>query len=155
MFAVALTDQDWFEFLRSHKYSEDVNFWTPTPWSVRKLKPGDEWHFLLKSPIRKIGGYGVFQEYRDLSIQDAWQAYGIGNGALTASEILTRCRMYSEKHSINPVTGFHSIIGGVILSDLEFYENDEYVDLSRIGLEFPKQIVKFKYFDGIFPNLRY
>ena len=62
MFAVSVTDQDWLEFLRDREYSGQVNFWTPTPWSVRRLNAGDEWHFLLKSPIRKLSGYGVFQE---------------------------------------------------------------------------------------------
>lgn len=152
MFAVGLTDQDWFEFLRDHEYSGDVNFWTPTPWSIRRLQPGDEWHFLLKSPLRKLGGYGVFQEYRELSILEAWQTYGMGNGVATVGELVSRSRMYSERNSNNPVTGVNSIIGSVILSDLEFYEDDEFIDLNRIGLDFKRQIVKFKYFDGIFPG---
>ena len=151
MFAVANTDQDWFEFLRSHKYSQDVNFWTPTPWSVRRLQPGDTWHFLLKSPIRALGGYGVFKEYRRLSIQDAWQTYDIANGVSSVSELLSRCREYSKRHSGYPVTDVHSLIGCVILSDPEFYEDDGYLELGRMGIEFDRHIVKFKYFDGIFP----
>lgn len=152
MFAAAVTDRDWFEFLRDREYSGDVNFWTPTPWSVRRLQPGDEWHFLLKSPLRKLGGYGVFQEYRDLSIQDAWQTYGIGNGVSTAAELVSLCRMYSERNSIRPVTNVYSTIGCVVLSDVEFYEDDEYLDLNSMGLEFAQQIVKFKYFDEAFPR---
>jgi putative restriction endonuclease len=132
MFAVGLTDQDWFEFLREHEYSEGVNFWTPTPWSIRRLQPGDEWHFLLKSPLRKLGGYGVFQEYRELSIQDAWQTYGIGNGVSTMAELVSRSKMYSEKNSNHPVTGVNSIIGSVILSDVEFYDEDEYIEVAPV-----------------------
>ena len=64
MFAVSVTDQDWFEFLRDREYSGQVNFWTPTPWSVRRLNAGDEWHFLLKSPIRKLSGYGSSRSIR-------------------------------------------------------------------------------------------
>lgn len=119
---------------------------------MRRLQPGDEWHFLLKSPLRKLGGYGVFQEYRDLSIQDAWQTYDVGNGVSPEAEFVSRCRMYSERNSIHPVTNGQSIIGCVVLSDLEFHEDDEYLDLSSIGLEFARQIVKFKYFDEAFPR---
>jgi putative restriction endonuclease len=36
----------------------------------------------------------------------------------------------------------------VILSNVEFYDDDEYLDPDRIGLDFKRQIVKFKYFDG-------
>ena len=101
MFAVSVTDQDWFEFLRDREYSGQVNFWTPTPWSVRRLNAGDEWHFLLKSPIRKLSGYGVFQEYQEFSIREAWRLYGTGNGVSTESELVSLTRQCSEKiHSI-------------------------------------------------------
>ena len=37
-----------------------VNFWTPTPWGVKGLRKGDRLYFMLKAPVRKIGGYGIF-----------------------------------------------------------------------------------------------
>ena len=148
MFAVSVTDQDWFEFLRDREYSGQVNFWTPTPWSVKRLNAGDEWHFLLKSPVRKLSGYGVFQEYREFSIQEAWRLYGTGNGVSTESALVSLTRQYSEKNSLHPVTDVHSVIGGVILSNVEFYDDDEYLDPAQMGLDFKRQIVKFKYFDG-------
>jgi putative restriction endonuclease len=43
-----------------------VNFWTPTPWNVRRLKPGDLLYFLLKAPIRKIAGFGHFVSYQNM-----------------------------------------------------------------------------------------
>ena len=53
-----------------------------------------------------------------------------------------------RKNSLYPVTDVHSVIGGVILSNVEFYDDDEYLDPDRIGLDFKRQIVKFKYSDG-------
>jgi len=60
MFAVAPTDLDWFQQLRTEGVNGNViNFWTPTPWNISKFKKGERLYFMLKSPIRKIGGYGV------------------------------------------------------------------------------------------------
>jgi len=39
MIAVAPTDKDWFESLREIQPSGHVNFWTPTPWNLTRLKP--------------------------------------------------------------------------------------------------------------------
>lgn len=76
MFAVGLTDQDWFEYMRDMSLSGTVNFWTPTPWNVRKLSQGDKWFFLLKAPIRKLGGYGYFLEYGDMTIREGGESLG-------------------------------------------------------------------------------
>jgi putative restriction endonuclease len=46
--ANAPTHQSWFNQLRSRPHGKIVNFWTPTPWNVRRLKPGDLLYFLLK-----------------------------------------------------------------------------------------------------------
>lgn len=80
MFAIAPTDLDWFERMRSGPVGRVVNFWTPTPWGVRGLHTGDRLYFMLKAPIRKIGGYGTFTRYVDMSASTAWQTYGLGNG---------------------------------------------------------------------------
>ena len=46
--AIALTDQDWFEFLRKEEFGEVINFWTPTPWRIRQLTNGNRFCFFLK-----------------------------------------------------------------------------------------------------------
>ena len=60
MFAIAPTDLDWFERIRTGPIGKTVNFWTPTPWEVKGFREGDRLYFMLKSPVRKIGGYGSF-----------------------------------------------------------------------------------------------
>ena len=49
MFAISPTDINWFRQLKDHISSENeaVNFWTPTPWNIRKLKRGDKFFFML------------------------------------------------------------------------------------------------------------
>jgi hypothetical protein len=72
MFALAPTDIDWFLNIRSVPGGPKANFLTPTPWSIKGWKPGDRLYFLLKSPIRKIGGWGVFCRYNDMTIEQTW-----------------------------------------------------------------------------------
>lgn len=50
MFAIAPTDLEWFERLRTGPIPALVNFWTPTPWNVRRLTANDRFYFLLKHP---------------------------------------------------------------------------------------------------------
>ena len=72
MFAISPTDRDWFHFLRATGYNSEINFWTPTPWNISRLSKGDRLYFMLKAPIRKIGGYGHFFEYKNVTVNEAW-----------------------------------------------------------------------------------
>jgi hypothetical protein len=72
MFALAPTDIDWLLNIHSAPRGPKANFWTPTPWSIKGLKPGHRLYFLLKSPIRKIGAWGVFCRYNDMTIEQTW-----------------------------------------------------------------------------------
>ena len=67
-----------------------ANFWTPTPWSVKGLKPRDKLYFLLKSPIRKIGGWGSFSRYVDMTAEQAWTEYGLGNGVVSRDQLVVQ-----------------------------------------------------------------
>jgi PRC-barrel domain len=72
MFALAPTDIDWFLNMHGVPGGPKANFWTPNPWSIRGLKPEDLLYFLRKSPIRKIGGWGAFSRYIDMTIERGW-----------------------------------------------------------------------------------
>ena len=56
---VAVTDRDWFEFLRARSFDE-VNFWQP---SARRpfgaITPGELFLFKLRYPEHKIVGGGM------------------------------------------------------------------------------------------------
>ena len=43
---------------------------------------------MLKSPIRRIGGYGLFQRYENMPVSRAWHEFGYGNGVGTTAEAL-------------------------------------------------------------------
>jgi PRC-barrel domain len=72
MFALAPTDIDWFLNIHSVPGGPKANFRTPAPWSIKGLKPGVRLYFLLKSPMRKIGGWGAFCRYNDMTTEQTW-----------------------------------------------------------------------------------
>lgn len=44
MFAIAPTDKNWYEFFLNNEIPSAVNFWTPTPWNIKKLTEGDKFY---------------------------------------------------------------------------------------------------------------
>ncbi len=147
MIAIAPTDLDWFSRLRSAPTPAQVNFWTPTPWNVRGLSPGDRFYFLLKAPIRKIGGFGVFKGYENLTPQQAWDRFGDGNGVQDMTELAGRIGKYIAKRSEAGRDDANHQIGCIILTECQFFEDEAFIDLADVGVDFPKEVVKLKYFD--------
>ena len=147
MFAVAPTDLDWFQQLRSEGVKgEVINFWTPTPWNISRLQVNDKLYFMLKSPIRKIGGYGTFVGYKNMKASDAWRAYGRDNGVENLSELISRTDGYKSKNTKKELT-IDPEIGCILLKDLEFYDDNNFKTDEEDGISFPKQVVKLKYFN--------
>ena len=155
MFAIANTDLDWFGQLRNDGYEQTpVNFWTPTPWNIKELQQGNRLYFMLKSPIRKIGGYGKFREYKNMSTTEAWNKYGKNNGVESLDELEKRTKFYSSKRSINNLV---NEIGCILLEDINLFDDNEFTSPeSLLGVGFSKQIVKIKYYEeyarGSFPR---
>ena len=146
MFAVAPTDLDWFQQLRTDGVKGDViNFWTPTPWNISRLQVNDKLYFMLKSPIRKIGGFGKFVEYKNMRASEAWRKYGRDNGVENLSQLISRTDKYKAKHTKKNLIP-DPVIGCILLKDPEFYDNDNLKTDKSEGIDFPKQVVKIKYF---------
>ena len=58
---VAVTDRDWYRFLRDRPDLDAVNFWQPGgSRQFRSLKPGEPFLFKLHYPENKIVGGGMF-----------------------------------------------------------------------------------------------
>ena len=147
MFAVAPTDLDWFQQLRTDGVNGDViNFWTPTPWNISRLKKGNRLYFMLKSPIRKIGGFGKFVQYKNMKASEAWKKYGRDNGVENLGQLISRTDKYKSKHTKNPLKADPEI-GCILLKDPEFYDNEYFQSDKDLGIVFAKQIVKIKYFE--------
>jgi putative restriction endonuclease len=106
---------------------------------------------MLKHPVRLIGGYGIFREYETLPASEAWTRYGRGNGVSSASELNERVEAYASKRSANFTAGPDPKIGCLILSDPVFLDEAVYLHPTDYGVEFPRQVVKFKTFNGPAP----
>ena len=80
---LGVTDQDWFDFLRSQQEIDEVNFWQPSPSSdFRALEQGDLFLFKLHRSVRTgnrdvIAGGGVFVSFSVLPISLAWEAFDV------------------------------------------------------------------------------
>ena len=82
---VAVTDRDWFEFLRARPFDE-VNFWQP---SARRpfgaINPGDLFLFKLRYPEHKIVGGGMLAWSGTFPYPYVWELFGEKNGAAPRS----------------------------------------------------------------------
>lgn len=146
MIALSPTDLDWFTQLRDDPSYAQINFWTPTPWNIRQLKPGDRFYFLLKAPIRKIGGYGEFAVYENLTASQAWERFGTANGVRSLMELVTRTTGYARRHSNQFELHEDPTIGCILLSNPVFLDDGAFLSPEEAGLSFPPEVVKLKYF---------
>ena len=121
-----VTDQDWFDFLRSQGDIDEVNFWQPSPNAeFRALRKGDMFLFKLHRSKERthnqdlLAGGGVFVSYSTLPISFAWEAFEYGNGADSYSEMRKRLLRYRRIPDI-PHEDFQ--VGCIILSQPFFLD---------------------------------
>ena len=156
MFAIAPTDLKWYQFLNSlDEAPNEVNFWTPTPWNVRRMSEGDKLLFLLKAPHRKICGLGSFKYYENLSLNEAWTRFDIGNGVGSLDELRNHANNYVRKRTMMDLTNTDNDreIGCIILTDVKFFDQNDFISVEELNVSFPNQVVKLKYFDMDLPDI--
>lgn len=157
MFAISPTDKNWFDYLKENELNSYVNFWTPTPWNITGLKIGDRLYFMLKSPIRKVGGFGEFVEYKNITAETAWNEFGYRNGRESKANFLSSIQQYIDKHSSKyggqKLDALNYKIGCIVLRNCEFWDEDEYRFPENFGLSFPPQVVTIKYYKEYDPFL--
>ena len=122
--AVAVTDKDWFDHLRTRPRLTEVNFWAPGPASFRALQPGELFLFKLHSPLNFIVGGGVFAYANAMPCSLAWEAFREANGAATFAEMRRRIVKYRR---VDPNDRSDFIIGCRILTQPFFFEEDAWL----------------------------
>lgn len=137
MFAIAVTDVDWFKYQRSHGFIDYVNFWTPSQNRPQKLSQGDYFVFKLRGPGDLIGGYGTFVEYKFQTLDATWQEFGQRNGADNKSEFMDTLTQFDSNDKVN--------CGCVVLKDIVYF--DEPKDRIRSG--FTKKPAQLYAYDNI------
>jgi putative restriction endonuclease len=147
MFAIAITDLDWFRHVRIGPTGRIVNFWTPTPWRLKKLRAGDRFYFMLRSPISKIGGYGTFVRCSEATVKEAWEQYGRDNGVDSEKGLAAKIAPLAKKRSKRYRPSWK--IGCILLADPITFDEERYIIPEQYGHLFSKDTVRFKYFDGV------
>lgn len=157
MIAIGLTDHRMFVFWRDlHSALPEVNFWTPTPWRMRALSEGDHFYLLLKSPIRKIGGYGKFVRYEELRCSEAWVKYGPGNGVSDQLTLRNRAMGYVGRRTARDTSIPDPVIGCIILRDLVVLQEEQFFAPESRGAPVGLKVVKYKTFpeiDSLLPSI--
>jgi putative restriction endonuclease len=93
---IAVTDDDWFETLRSVSSLSEVNFWAPSGTGFKALQPGEMFLFKLHAPRNFIAGGGIFAYANTLPCSLAWEAFGNANGAHSLREMRARIAKYRK-----------------------------------------------------------
>ena len=113
------TDPGWWAFLQPRPDLREVNFWRPGGRRFAALTPGEPFFFRLKSPINRIGGFGLFARDASLPVWRAWEVFGQANGTRDEAELLDRLARLARR----PV-GLSDSIGCVAVTDCVFFEPD-------------------------------
>ncbi len=74
------TDRRWFDFLRQQPPGGSVNFWKPRTKNFTSLPPDEPLLFLLNKPDKVIAGVGYFAGKMNVTLESAWQIFGLRNG---------------------------------------------------------------------------
>jgi len=135
---VAVTDDDWFEMLRTRPDLAEVNFWAPSATNFRALQPGELFLFKLHAPRNSIVGGGVFAYASALPCSLAWAAFGEANGARSLQEMRTRIAKYRRA---DPKDRSDFAVGCRILAQPFFFEEGDWISLPP---SWASNIVSFK-----------
>lgn len=150
-FGIAVTNLNWHGYLNEIESGREVNFWTPTPWKV-KLAKGTPWAFMLKAPIRKLGGFGLFSSYEEMKVSEAWNRWGEYNGVGSEDKFRSRISEIS-KRNVQHGSSDDPVIGCVVLTDPVFWSQEQSIAVENLGVQFPSAIVKWKWFEESWPSV--
>ncbi len=122
---VAVTDNEWFRFLRARPHLDEVNFWQPGgSRQFRALRLGQPFLFKLHHPQNFIVGGGFYTHFSLLPATLAWEAFGEKNGAASFREM----RDLIEKRRAVPADAHADYtIGCIILQDPFFLEQRDWL----------------------------
>ena len=139
---VAVTDNDWFRFLRDRSPLDEVNFWQPGGSRLFKtLSIGQPFLFKLHYPENFIAGGGFFAHASLLDSRMAWDAFGEKNGAASFEEMRLRIEKY-RRTSPHPHQDY--TIGCIILQEPFFFDENSWIEVPK---DFDKNIVQGKSYD--------
>lgn len=85
---VAVTNLEWYDFLRARPGLPLVNFWKPSAAPFRAVEEGEDYIvFKAKRPLNRVVGGGVYGGYATSRLLDAWMMFGDTNGAAMLADL--------------------------------------------------------------------
>lgn len=139
---VAVTDRQWFEFLRNRPGLSEVNFWQPSGSSqFQALAPGQPLLFKLHYPTNRIVGGGFFATFSILPVSLAWEMFGEANGAGTLLQMRERIIQYRRAQA-DPHEDYK--IGCIVLEDAFFFDEASWLPPPA---DFSPNVVRGKGYD--------
>ncbi|MGH2739608.1 MAG: HNH endonuclease [Actinomycetota bacterium] len=122
---VAVTDKDWFDFLRSRPHLDEVNFWQPSaqrPFAA--IRAGGLFLFKLKYPTHKIVGGGMLAWSGTFPYPYVWELFEDKNGAASLADMKSRIQRL-RRSPLDPGT---SDVGCIVLVQPFFLAEDDWID---------------------------
>lgn len=126
---VGITDEDWYEHLRSRSDLQGVNFWQPSGRThFRALRTGELFLFKLHSPNNFVVGGGIFAHESLAPTSLAWEAFGEANGASSLLQMRERIARY-RREQFDPAADYQ--IGCRLLEQPIFFPREGWIPVSQ------------------------
>jgi putative restriction endonuclease len=137
---VGVTDGQWHRFLAARPDIREVNFWQPGGGrGFNALQRGEPFIFKSKwADGNKLIGGGYFEGFVHLTVSDAWEFFGEGNGVDSFDEMRQQIGRYRQ-HPI--ASNEDPVIGCILLNEVRFIDSSRVVDTP---LDFSPNIVTGK-----------
>jgi putative restriction endonuclease len=118
------TDRDWFDYLAARSDVSEVNFWRPGGRNFRAIQPGEPFFFRLKSPVNRVGGFGLFARAAILPAWRAWEVFDEANGVAAEAAFYIKLSRLAHR-DIGP----SDPVGCVAVADCTFFAPDAWLPL--------------------------
>lgn len=139
---VAVTDNDWYRFLRARPHLDEVNFWQPGGGRpFRTIDVGEPFLFKLHHPENFIVGGGFFGHWSQLPASIVWETFREKNGAASFAEMRLRIDKY-RRATPDPREDYK--VGCLILQDPFFFDQRDWIPAPE---DFHPNIVQGKTYD--------
>lgn len=121
---IYITDSKWFSFLRENNITQGVNFWRRDTRNFN-LNPNDYFYFKIRES-NFISGRGQFVGFENLSLIQAWQAYGINCGHPNFGQFQTSLHNLYPDLDVNAVN-----IQCIELNNIQWLRNDQFIEVTE------------------------
>jgi putative restriction endonuclease len=139
LFYLAVTDLNWFRFLKSESLKNpliEINFWKPSASTFKAIAPGTPVLFKLKE-LNVIGGGGIFVSYQKNPLRSTWDLFKQGNGAQNYDAFLKNISSINQQLDANREIG-SILLEAPVFFDVDMESKDEVL---HVPASFAKSIV--------------